>query len=693
MALATNGGQDAPDLNENHRRSLSVLVRHVAKLLDEIDRLLFAARRPSPFNRLVSDVSPAQAGVIRDYVDKVRRTLLAAAERHRLDVAGSPLDVRHAIDVQATMASIAVEDSRPSRLRGYGALDPSVAEDVDRTCDEVDRALREMQTFVRGGPDEDFAERLSRLGRTAAEPDLLSTVERVLREHGLVEFRPGFAALLARLEEKTFHVAVFGRVSSGKSSLLNALLGAPILPVGVTPVTAVPARVRLGIPALARIRDVEGRTIEIPLERLPEFASEEGNPGNVKRVARLEVVYPVPGLPEGIELVDTPGIGSLATSGSEEAFAYLPRTDLALLLVDAAASIGPDELGLLRVFKDAAIPVEILLSKADLVDEASRRKLVDYVRTNVAREVGLDVAVAPVSAVASERTLVKEWFERRLRPLFARRKEVTEESARRMAGRLLEGVIAALSVRAGVGRAGADAAAAAEERRRADARIAETRARVVSDAEALEGRWADVLIAAVEDSARRWESDEQGSQDARAAIASASDAVSSDIRRRIVASLHELHDALAASASAVGPAAADLFHGASAAPDLSRLPVADVVSPLPSRFLKRPMLFSLFPTWSAQAALNGLRAEYEKALREVLRVWGFRLRDWAERSVESLARAYHGAVEPFVHEARAGSVPAGAPTAAKALADLGALERLRDQPVTLAGIPERGART
>ena len=689
--MASSEASGRPDLNENHRRSLSVFVHHVAKLLDEIDRLLFAARRPSPFNRLVSDVSPAQAGVIRDYLDKARRALLAAAERHRLDVAGSPLDVRHAIDVQATMASIAVEDSRPSRLRGYGALDPSVAEAVDRTCDEVDRALRELQGFVRGGPEEDFAGRLSRLGRTAAEPELLALVERVLREHGLVEFRRTFAALLARLEEKTFHVAVFGRVSSGKSSLLNALLGAPILPVGVTPVTAVPARVRLGNPALARIRDAEGRSTEIPLERLPEFASEEGNPGNVKRVARLDVVYPVPGLPEGIELVDTPGIGSLATSGSEEAFAYLPRTDLALLLVDSAATIGPDELGLLRVFKDAAIPVEILLSKADLVDEGSRRKLADYVRTSVVREVGLDVPVAPVSAVASERTLVTEWFDRRLRPLFARRRQLTEESARRMTGRLVEGVIAALRMRTGDGGSAGDAAAAAEERRRADARIAETRARVVSNAEGLERRWADVLIASVEDAARSWRAGERDPRDARTLVAAASETASGEVRRTIVDSLNELHDALAVSAAAVGPAAADLFHGAAAAPDLSRLPVADVAGSLRGRPLKRPLTFPLFPRWSAQAALNGLRAEYEKPLREMLRVWSFRLRDWADRSVDSLARAYHGAVEPFAREA--GSAPAGAPAAAKARADLAALERLRDRPVAVAGVGEGGTRT
>jgi GTP-binding protein EngB required for normal cell division len=685
--MPSNGTSSAPDLNPSQRRSLSVAVQHIARLLDEIDRLLIAARRPSPFSPLVSDISPAQAGVIRDYLDKARRALLAAVERHRLDPAGSPLDVRHAIGVRAVMASIAVEEERPKRLRGYGALDPSIAQELDRTCDEIDRAVRELQAFVHGGPDEDFGARLARLGKTAAEPELLAVLERVVREHSLVEFRQSFAALLARLEEKTFHVAVFGRVSSGKSSLLNALLGAPILPVGVTPVTAVPARVRLGSPPLARIRDAEGRTIEIPLERLFEYASEEGNPGNVKRVARLEIVYPVPGMPEGIELVDTPGIGSLATTGADEAFAYLPRTDLALLLVDAGSSLGPEELGLLRIFKDAAIPAEILLSKADLVDGPSRRKLADYVERTVSRELDLAVPVSLVSSVEGERGLVGAWFESRLRPLFARRKELAEESSRRMAGRLLEGVIAALRIRAGDGRAGTDLEAI-EERRRADARIAAARKNVMADAEGMEGRFGDVLIAAVADAATRWRAGERGSQQARALIATAADTSSGDARRAIVDSLRGLHEALSASAAIVNPAAAELFRDSRAAPDLARLPVADVAGQLPSRPVKRPLLFGIFPKWTAQAALNGLQRAYEKPLRDVLRTLGFRLRDWSEQSVESLARAYHGAVEPFVPEARPlgsdGVTDASSPEPIRA--DLASLERFRAaSPVVTAG--------
>jgi hypothetical protein len=47
----------------------------------------------------------------------------------------------------------------------------------------------------------------------------------------------------AEQQAKSFEIALFGRVSSGKSSLLNAVLETNLLPIGVTPVTAVPTRI------------------------------------------------------------------------------------------------------------------------------------------------------------------------------------------------------------------------------------------------------------------------------------------------------------------------------------------------------------------------------------------------------------------------------------------------------------------
>ncbi|WP_287787558.1 dynamin family protein, partial [Acidiphilium sp.] len=46
-------------------------------------------------------------------------------------------------------------------------------------------------------------------------------------------------ALADRLAKARLQIAVVGQFKRGKSSLLNALLGMPVLPMGVVPLTAI----------------------------------------------------------------------------------------------------------------------------------------------------------------------------------------------------------------------------------------------------------------------------------------------------------------------------------------------------------------------------------------------------------------------------------------------------------------------
>jgi Dynamin family len=66
-------------------------------------------------------------------------------------------------------------------------------------------------------------------------------------------------ALQARIDEGLLRVAVLGQFKRGKSTLLNALLGAPLLPAGVIPVTAIPTFIRAGAEAKARIGFLDGK--------------------------------------------------------------------------------------------------------------------------------------------------------------------------------------------------------------------------------------------------------------------------------------------------------------------------------------------------------------------------------------------------------------------------------------------------
>jgi len=113
-------------------------------------------------------------------------------------------------------------------------------------------------------------------------------------------------SLAERVVEGRFYVACLGQFKRGKSSLLNALVGVSLLPVGVVPVTSVVTVVRFGACNAARVRFSDGHEQEIGVDDLAGFVSEEGNPSNRKAVAVVELFVPSSLLKFGMCLVDTP---------------------------------------------------------------------------------------------------------------------------------------------------------------------------------------------------------------------------------------------------------------------------------------------------------------------------------------------------------------------------------------------------
>jgi len=113
-----------------------------------------------------------------------------------------------------------------------------------------------------------------------------------------------------RLAALTLEVAVVGEFKRGKSSLINALLGREVLPVGVLPLTAVPTVLERGVPGCV-VEFADGRRDAHHLAQVGRFVTEEANPGNALGVARVVVRLPAPLLDQGVRLVDTPGVGSV----------------------------------------------------------------------------------------------------------------------------------------------------------------------------------------------------------------------------------------------------------------------------------------------------------------------------------------------------------------------------------------------
>ncbi len=103
------------------------------------------------------------------------------------------------------------------------------------------------------------------------------------------------------------------------------VLQTDVLPVGVTPITAVPTRIVHALQPRGRVRFADRQAEELALEGLSEFVTEQLNPGNTKHVTRLGVELPSPRLRDSVAFVDRPGLGSLAGAGAAETTAYFCR--------------------------------------------------------------------------------------------------------------------------------------------------------------------------------------------------------------------------------------------------------------------------------------------------------------------------------------------------------------------------------
>ena len=109
--------------------------------------------------------------------------------------------------------------------------------------------------------------------------------------------------------------------------------------------------------------------------------TEARNPGNRLGVelARVELDHDL--LRVGLELVDTPGIGSIHSHNTEVARGFLPRVDAALCVLDASQPLSEGERELLREVAERVPRLLLVINKIDHLDHADRELAVEFIRS------------------------------------------------------------------------------------------------------------------------------------------------------------------------------------------------------------------------------------------------------------------------------------------------------------------------
>lgn len=175
--------------------------------------------------------------------------------------------------------------------------------------------------------------------------------------------------------ETLFLLVVVGEFNSGKSAFVNALVGEPVMPEGVTPTTSM-----------------------IHLLVYGEAGQEDVGPDGV-----IVHRHPAPFLRE-INVVDTPGTNAILREHEAISQRFVPRSDLVLFVTSADRPFSESERVFLEEIRNWGKKIVVVLNKIDLLEgEAQLREVIQFIGGNAARLLGIEPLIFPISAKLAER--------------------------------------------------------------------------------------------------------------------------------------------------------------------------------------------------------------------------------------------------------------------------------------------------
>jgi GTPase SAR1 family protein len=193
---------------------------------------------------------------------------------------------------------------------------------------------------------------------------------------------PGNADRVRELKQKlaaqTFDLVVFGEFKRGKTTFINALLGDEFLPTAVVPLTSVVTLLRYTPDLAIEVEFLDGRVGKIGRHELADYVTERGNPENVKGVKAVLVGLPCDLLRNGMQLVDTPGVGSVYDHNTAASRDFLSHVDGAILLVASDPPISRGECEFLLEMRPHVARLFVVQNKIDQLRPEDLQESLDF---------------------------------------------------------------------------------------------------------------------------------------------------------------------------------------------------------------------------------------------------------------------------------------------------------------------------
>ncbi len=256
-------------------------------------------------------VESGESTAARPLIDAAMQDRDPASLTAGLAALGAGADDPQLVDARSLARAVAA-GSREALDAVSGVTHPRAIEWADAIAAEV---ARQWVPRAAAGAWADILARLAEHARAIADAQAALTLDELSAER-----------------TRPLRLAVVGEFNAGKSTFINALLGAEVAPVGVLPTTAVLHRLRWG----------------------------------------------------HIEVVDTPGFNSLDPKHADIARSTFEEADIALWVLDATQALKETERAALADAQRRGLPFLIVVNKSDRLSSEDLQKVVS----------GLDSALA-----------------------------------------------------------------------------------------------------------------------------------------------------------------------------------------------------------------------------------------------------------------------------------------------------------
>ncbi len=213
-------------------------------------------------------------------------------------------------------------------------------------------------------------------GAVASAQQLATALIAMARRATTAYDRPDLARqlddLTDRLEDPTVRVLVAGEFKTGKSSLVNALLGQVVCPVDAIVATAVPTAVRYAAAPAARVvvrgDDGEPTDVDIEVDEVAAWVS-ESEPGVASPASDalvVEIGCPVGLLRGGMVIVDLPGVGGVSALPGVVALDASAQAQGIIMVTDSGQPLTADELAFTSALGERCARVMLVETRIDL---------------------------------------------------------------------------------------------------------------------------------------------------------------------------------------------------------------------------------------------------------------------------------------------------------------------------------------